>query len=326
MTNFPARRAVLRLGWILGLAALSGIASAAYPERPIRLVIGTTVGGISDSVARILADRATAELGVPVIVEAKPGASGNLAMDHVAKSAADGYTLFVATSPNITINPGLYPNLPFNVDKDFRPVSIIAGGGNILVVNPKLPVKNLAELIAYAKANPGKLTYGSSGNGSTQHLAGELLAKQANIKLLHVPYRGGAQATMDVIGGQISMMFTDSSQVPQIRSGNLRALAWAGRRARALPDLPTMSEAGLASFRVEGFYAVMAPAGISEEILNRLNATFDKIAADPGVVEKLSAIGLEPVPRLAPAPLQQLIRDETRKWGEIIRENNISIN
>lgn len=307
-------------------ATLSGPASAAYPDKPIRLLQGYSPGAGTDTVARLIGEAVAADLGQPVVVEAKPGAGGNIAMDMVAKSAPDGYTIMLATSPNITINPHLYKNLTFDPLKDLVPIAMIHTGQNMLVVHPSLPVRNLAELVAYAKANPGKLTYGTSGAGSYQHLSGELFERFVGSKLVHVPYKGGAAARTDFLGGRISLMFTDVSSIPYVKDGKMRPIAWNGsKRNPLLPEMPTMAEAGMPEFMIEGYTLLVAPARTPPDILRTLNRSVAKALNSPAIQKRLVELGYELVEDTSAEFVETRNRSESKRWADIIRDGNIKL-
>jgi tripartite-type tricarboxylate transporter receptor subunit TctC len=295
--NFASLAKRLPAALCLLAAIATAPAWAVFPDHPIRLLQGYA-----------------------------PGAGGNIAMEMVAKAKPDGYTIMLATSPNITINPHLYRNLPFDPLKDLVPISMIHTGQNLLVVHPSLPVNNLAELVAYAKANPGKLTYGTSGAGSYQHLSGELFERFIGTKLVHVPYRGGAAARTDFLGGQISLMFTDVSSVPFVKEGKMRAIAWNGsKRNPLLPDLPTMAEAGMPEFNIEGYTLLVAPAHTPPEVLQTLNRSVAKALTSPAIQKKLVELGYELVENTSPEFVDARDRAESKRWGAIIKAANIHL-
>ena len=273
---------------------------------------------------RLIGPKLTEAWGQPVVVENKPGAGGNIGMDIVAKSAPDGYTLLIGPSGNLVVNPHLYPNLPYDVVRDFVPITLIASFSNVLVVNPEVPVKSVNELIALAKAKPGTLSFGSPGTGSQPHLGGEFLKLQAGIDIVHVPYSGTAPALRDLLGGQISFMFAQtSSALPQIQSGKLRALGIASpRRSAQLPDLPTIAEGGLPGFEAVSWYALLAPAGTPKEIVTKLQTEIARILQLPDIREKLAAQGGDPAGN-TPEQLRTMLRSESARYADIVKRANI---
>ncbi|MEP9378360.1 tripartite tricarboxylate transporter substrate binding protein [Aquabacter sp. CN5-332] len=290
-----------------------------YPSKPIRLVVGYAAGGSTDQIARILGQRLSEELGQPVIVDNKPGAGATIASEFVAKSAPDGYTLFMSTIAN-TINTTLYKRLPFDFERDFAPVSLVATVPNVLVVNPNVPAKTVKEFIALAKSRPGEIYFGSSGSGSSVHLSGELFNMVAGTKLTHVPYKGSAPATVDLMSGQIQAMFDNlSTSLPYIKSGKLRALAvTSAKRSPAAPDIPTMAEEGLPDCEVLSWFALVAPAKTPQSIVDRLNAATVKVLNDPATKQQFDTLGADPVSS-TPAELATLIGSETAKWAKVVQ-------
>jgi tripartite-type tricarboxylate transporter receptor subunit TctC len=309
---------------ILSLLALTGPAAAQdYPNRPIRLVVPYPPGGGTDVVARIVTEPLAAELGQPIIVDNRGGAAGNLGTDVVAKAQADGYTILFTLSSH-TINPKLYEKLPFDVERDFAPISLVAQIPQILVVNPSVPIHSVRELIALAKANPGKLNYASVGIGSPGHIAGELFKLKTGVDMVHVPYKGGGPAVTDTIGGQVQLLFVSMPAALQhVKSGRLRAIAvTSAKRSASAPDLPTVAEAGVPDYAVESWYGALAPARTSPAIIARLNAAFVKALENPQVKERLFAQGAEAAPS-SPAEFDQLIKDELAKWDVVIKTAKI---
>ena len=305
----------------LAVAAQTSPTAAAYPTRPIRLVAPFPPGGPVDLLARLVGEKLQARWGQPVLIENKPGAGGNIGIKAVADAAADGYTLLVVPAGNITINATLMTDLPFNWERDFVAVTKIATAPNILAVHPAVKAATLQELIALARTQPGKLSYGSPGIGSGLHLAGELFRREAGIDILHVPYKGTTQAMNDLMGGQLAMMFgAMPTLLPQVRAGKLRALAvTSAQRAPVAPDLPTLAEAGLKGFDVSSWYGVMAPAATPRELIARLQAEIALIVALPEVKAGLEAQGLYPVAS-RPDVFAADIRAETARWARVIRE------
>ena len=310
-------RRVLLLG---GFAALSALAlpvqAADYPSRPIMLVVAFPPGGPSDVLARIVGKKMEQLLGQPVIIENKPGAGGNIAADFVARATPDGYTLLVGNNSILATNEFLYKKLSFNPEKDFVPITLIGTQANILVVNPKVPVRSLAELIDLCKAQPGKINFASSGYGAAAHLAGELFKAEANVDIVHVPYKGAAPALQDVIAGNDQMMFaTAASVIGHIKNGQVRALAVTTiKRTAILPDLPTMDEAGLKGFEASTWHGLVAPAATPPAIIAKLHDTAVKALQDPSVQTSLGRLGVDVVGD-APERVQSLYRQGTAEMG-----------
>ncbi|MCC7226859.1 MAG: tripartite tricarboxylate transporter substrate binding protein [Burkholderiaceae bacterium] len=308
--------------------ALSGTPVAAqdkYPDRPIRLILGFPTGGPTDISARIVAGQMEKALGQPVIVENKPGAGSNIGTEAAARSKPDGYTLFIGTIANTT-NMSLYKNLSYNIERDFIPITQFMSSPSILVVNPALPIHNLQELIAYAKANPGKLTYASSGAGGSPHMAGEMLRLRTGIDILHVPYKGAAPALTDVIGGTVSMGFkTANGTLPSIESGKLRAIAVAGKeRMPQLPNVPTLIELGIPDFEVSSWNGLFAPAGTPQAIIDRLAGVTIPALQSPGIRKQFIDLGSVPVGS-TPAEFKQYVHNEVVKWAAVAKAANVTI-
>ena len=311
----------------LALLLAASIARAqSWPAHPVRIVVPFSPGGFVDVPARLVAPRLAAALGKPVYVENKPGAGGTIGAAEVAKSAPDGHTLLFAGTPHV-INPWLYKNLPYDALKDFVPVTLVARGPYVLVVNPQLGVGSVRELIAAAKAQPGKIDYASSGNGSAQHLVCALFASKAGIELNHVPYKGSGSAMQDLLSGQVKMSFAGVPNVlSQVKAGRLRALAvTTARRWGEMPDVPTLAEAGVPGFEATLWIALLAPAGTPAEIVRRLNAETAGILREPEVQHSLRAAGVLPSP-LGPAELSAFMRAERDKWGEVVRTTGATVN
>jgi tripartite-type tricarboxylate transporter receptor subunit TctC len=296
-----------------------------YPTKPVRIIVPFSPGGVADIGARVLAEKMTEKLGQRVIVDNRPGAGGSLGMDVVARSPADGYTLLMA-SPGLVTNPSLQPNLSWDPVKSFTPVAMIASIPNVFVVGSKIPVSTLPELIAYAKADPGGVTYASAGIGSSNHLAGELLSRSIQVEMVHVPYKGQGDALKDLMEGSVkTMALTAALAKPQIDSGRLKAIAVTTlSRSAILPNVPTVSEAGLPGFEVNAWIAMFLPAGASDEIVAKLNGTMREIAALPEVKDRFLQLGAE-LSMGSPAELGSYIRAEVDKWSKVIRDTNIKI-
>jgi tripartite-type tricarboxylate transporter receptor subunit TctC len=308
----------------LAFAGLALTANAQpYPAKPIRLIVAFPPGGIVDFAARSVSQRLSESLGVPVIVENRPGAGGITGAEVVAKSPPDGYTLLV-TSISHTINPSVRKNLPFDAVRDFAPVTLITDAPNLLVVHPSLPVKSVKELIALARARPGEITYASSGTGTSTHLSGELFRSLARIEIVHVPYKGGGPAVIDLVGGHVQMMFsTLPSVLQQVRSGRLRGLAVTGaRRFPAAQEFPTMIEAGVAGFEVSGWSGLFAPAGAPREAVNRLAAEIGRILRAPELKERFFLQGAEPVGN-TPEAFAAFVSSEIAKWKKVVEASGM---
>lgn len=319
--RFPVSRWLRAAALGLGLTC-TALASAAYPAKPIRLVVPFPAGGGADAIARTLAPRLSQVLGAPVVIDNKAGAGGNVGAEFVARAPADGYTLLYGTNGTHAINQSLYGNLRFDPVADFAPVSRLTEIAPMLVVNPALPVKNVAELIAYARAHPGALNYASAGNGTTSHLAGEMFKTLAGVDIVHIPYRGGGAAMMDVIAGRAPMMIdVMPNALPQVVGGKVRGLAVAtAQRAAAAPDYPTIAQAGLPGFELAAWDGILAPAGTPPAVINKLNAAIREALADPQVAASLAARGAQPVPG-SPAEFARHIQTESVKWAGLVKSS-----
>jgi tripartite-type tricarboxylate transporter receptor subunit TctC len=314
------RRIAAAIAIALALIAGAALAETNYPDRAVKIEVGYAAGGPLDVVARLLGDKLSQLWGKPVIIENVSGASGNIAGDRVAKSAPDGYTLMLASNVNIAVNPKLYKSMPFDPLKDLVPITQVAYSPNILVVPNELPVNSVQEFVAYARANPGKVSYASAGVGTTQHLAGELFKTIAKIDIQHVPYRGAAPAVTDLLGNRVSMFFgPPSSLLGLVKEGKVRALAvTSARRFPAAPDLPTMIEAGYPGFVTVLSLGWMAPAGTPKDIIEKIYADTAKVLAAPDVRERLQKIGNEPM-GTSPAEFAADIQREVPQWAEVIK-------
>lgn len=305
-------------------ASLSGVAFAqTWPDKPIRFVVSFPPGGVHDTLARVLQPKLTEALGQPIIIENRGGAGGNIAADAVAKSAPDGYT-FLVVSEAIATNAFLYRSLSYDPFRDLTPVSKLADFPMALVAHPSLPANSLGELIALARAKPGLLSYGSAGIGTAGHLAGEYLKSIVGIDMVHIPYKGGAPATADLVGGRLNAMFLSVSlAAPQVRQGKLKALAIAGhKRAANLPDVPSTAEAGIPEFEALLFSSMLAPAGTPAAIVNRMNAEVGKALRAPDLQQRFADLGLLPAPT-SPQEFRDLLRGVGDRWGKLIRDKNI---
>jgi tripartite-type tricarboxylate transporter receptor subunit TctC len=306
----------------------AGTAGAAdpYPTKPIRIIVPFPPGGPADALARTVGERLAQALGQSVVVDNRPGAGGNIGMELGAKAAPDGHTLVLAPAGNLTVNPSLYRNVPYDVGRDFAPVTVIAAVPNVLIVNPQVPAKDVGELIAYAKANPGKLNYSSPGAGSGAHLAGELLRSSAGVDIMHVPYNGIAPAVTAVVSGDVQMMFAGApSALPQAAGGKVRMIGVASpKRIAAAPSVPTLDESGLPGFDVTSWYSIVAPAGTPPAVIDRLQKEIARALENPEVKAKLVGLGAEPVAN-SPAEFAAMIKVETAKWGKIVKDANIKV-
>lgn len=306
--------------WVWSPAA----ASSAYPSKPVRIIVPFSAGGTTDILARTFARKLGDAWGQSVVVENRVGAGGNIGAADVARSSPDGYTLLL-TGPNHSINPSLYQNLSYDPEKDFVPITLLAVLPNILAVNPSVPAKNLKELIAYAKNNPGKLSYASAGVGTASHIAGEYFKSVADVDVLHVPYKGSSPALSDLVAGQVDYTFDYlPSALPFVRSGKLRALAVTGlKRSSSAPDLPTAIEAGLPNFSVMTWFGVYAPAGTPGDIVKSIRDTIAAAAQDPGVIETMGGRGAELIAS-SPEELGKFLHEEIERWSKLIKEANIT--
>lgn len=322
----------MRRRTLLGLCAFAGALCAgsvfaqttAYPNRPIRLIIPFPPGGATDIIGRTLAQKLTSQLGQPVVVDNKPGAGGTLGSNEASKAAPDGYTLLLATNSTHSIAPLLYKNIPYSALKDFAPISEVATATNVLIVTPNLPVKDVRELIALAKAKPDALNFASSGNGTVVHLQSELFKLMSGTQLTHVPYKGTALAIPDLISGQTHMLFDSLvSALPHIKGGKVKALAVTStKRTALLPDIPTVIESGLPGYEVNTYFGLFAPAGAPREIVQRLQREAAAAVQSADVRDRFAGQGAEPVGG-TPEALTALIRSETEKWKRVIDNGHV---
>jgi tripartite-type tricarboxylate transporter receptor subunit TctC len=322
-----SRRRVTLGGLALTAAAIAPFAAQAqtYPARTITIVVPFAAGGTTDILARVIGQALGKELGQSVIVDNRAGAGGNIGAALAAKAPADGYTLFMGTVGTHAINQSLYKKLPFDPIKDFAPLTRVAMVPNLLVANPGKPYKNVKELVAYAKANPGRVNFGSSGSGSSIHLSGELFNALAKVDMVHVPYKGSAPAVSDLLGGQIDIMFDNMpSAIQHVRSGKLRPLAvTTAKRSPELPDVPTIAEAGVPGYEATSWFGMFAPAATPAPVVARLNSALVKVLADAEVKKKLAEQGAEPYSE-KPEQFAGFIRQETVKWGKVVKESGAS--
>lgn len=320
-TMWRAALAALALATVAGPAAAQG----KYPEKPVTVIVPQAPGGANDAIARVVAQKLTEQLHQQFIVDNRPGAGGNIGTAAVAKSKADGYTLMLTVNSAHVINPALYKSPGFDPVKDFEPVAPVATAGYVLVANNNFPAKNVAELIALAKAQPGKISIGSAGNGTLNHLIGEMLGKAAGIDLLHVPYKGASAAVTDLVGGQVQVSVQSlPSSISFIRSGKLKVLGVVNeKRVAALPDTPTIGET-IKGFGSTPWYGLFAPAGTPKAIVSQLQAELAKVLDNPDTKEKLATVGCEPFKGTS-EQFAALIKDDLPKWARIVKESGASI-
>lgn len=307
----------IRIAALAALGATHALAQT-YPTKPIRILIAQAPGSATDVISRVVGNRLSEELGQPIVIEAKPGAGGMLGTEAAARSAPDGYTLFMANNSTHGSNPAVYAKLPYDAVNDFAPIAFVATVPYVLVLSPSMPVNSVQQLIAHVKSSPGKINYASAGNGSTHHFCGELLKSMAGIDILHIPYKGSPPAIAGLLGGEVSMMFANVADIgSQIRSGKVKALAvTTAKRASSLPDLPTLSEAGLPGFEIVSWFGLLAPAGTPAPIVARLNAETVKVLARADVQATLGAQGLEVAPG-SPEQFGAHIKSEIAKFTRI---------
>ena len=306
--------------------ASASVHARSWPNKPITLVVPTAPGGTTDFSARLVAESMSKTLGVPVLVDNKPGGSGNIGNQFVARSKPDGYTLLVSYSGYHVGNPHLFKQAGWDPIRDFAPVGMMTVAPQVIAINPKLPINNLKELIAYAKKNPGKLNYASSGSGSIQHIAGELFKQQTGTFITHIPYRGSGPAVQDLIGGQVDMFITTpAGVVSQIQAGSLRGLAVTGKkRLGALPQMPTTDEAGLPNYELDSWFAMFAPAGTNPEIIQKLNLALGSALNSPEARARADGAGTT-IQTMTPAELGDFTRKELDRWGKVIQTSKMTI-
>jgi tripartite-type tricarboxylate transporter receptor subunit TctC len=335
MPTFRTRRAASRRLFIAVaalaasaplLAPISASAQAAYPSRPIRLIVPFPAGGGTDLIAREVANKVATSNGWSIVIDNKPGSGGNLGVDAAAKAVPDGYTLVLGQTSNLAINPTLYTKLPYNVEKDLTPVGLVASAPLVLVVSSDSPYKTLADVVAAAKATPEALNYASSGSGTVAHLATELFQKTANVRFTHVPYKGAAQGSTDLIGGQIQMyMSSIPTLIGHIKSGKMRPIVVTSlKRTADLPNVPTVDESGFKGFEAATWFGVVGPAGLPKDVVAKLNAAFNKAIEDPEVKRKLAAQGAD-VRGSTPEAFGAYIRSETVRWGKVVKESGAKV-
>lgn len=312
-------RWILMSGILVTFMSADLTAAQVYPTKPIRFIVAFAPGGGTDIVARSLSQRLSEKLGQQVVVDNRPGGGTIIATDLLARAAPDGHTILIV-DPSFAINPSLYRRLPYDPDRDFRPITLVASFPLIVVVHPTLPVRTIKELIALARAKPGQLNYGSAGSGSSTHLAPEILKMMADIDIVHVPYKGGGPAVTELVGGHVALGFLGiPPALPHVKAGKLRALAvTSAARSSAAPDLPTVAESGVAGYDVPSWQGVFAPAGTSDNAVNRLNQELSAAAHSPEVKERLAALGAEPVGN-SPQEFVKYLKREREKYGAVIR-------
>ena len=311
---------LLCMALMLGITAGHAQSEAGYPSKPIRMIVPSAPGSGPDIMARAIGQKLTEALGQAIVIDDKPGAGGIIGSVAAAKAPPDGYTLIMSNAGAHTVNPGLYAKLPYDPVKDFAPVTLVALAPNILIVHPTLPVRNVKELIALAKAKPGELTFGSGGNGSTAHLSGEMFKSMAGINIVHIPFKGSPAAVIGVIAGQIALAIPNiPPALPHVRSGKLKALAvTTAKRAAGVPDLPTVAESGLPGYEATAWFGVLAPAATPPQIIARLNAAIVKIAHAHEMQERLTAEGADAVGN-TPEQFAQIIKNDIAKWAKVVK-------
>ena len=319
----------VRRSLAIGIAALGLVApvhaqKAEYPARPVRVVVGFPAGGPSDILARLVAQNLAQSTGQQFIVDNRGGASGMIGAELVAKAPADGYTLLVVPATH-AVNPSLYKKIAFDTVRDFTPVSLVAEGPFILVVHPSLPVKTAQDLVALARKRPGELNYASAGVGGLPHLAGELFKSMTGVKMNHIPYKGAAPATVDLVAGHVTIMFNNMlSAIPHVKGGRLRAVGVTTlKRSSAVPDMPTIAESGVKGYEVSGWYGVLGPAGLPADVLAKLNAEVNRGMRQPDVVKRLAAEGVDAAGS-TPDEFGARIRQEMAKWGGVVKAAGVT--
>ena len=319
-------KAFMKLAISAALAAAAGPVGAQSPTKPIVIISPFAPGGTSDFVGRVVAQKIMENTGWKMVIETKPGADGQIGSDYVAKSAPDGYTLVLGPSSTHAIQASVFRKLPYDVLRDFAGITMLGATANIIAVNPAVPAHNVKELIAYAKANPGKLNFSSPGTGTSVHISGEMFNDAAGIDMLHVPFKGSGPSMTAVLGGDVQVLFENiSAAVPNVKAGRLRPIAVTSMtRSAPLPDVPTLNEAGLPGFEVLAWFAMFAPAATSKDIINRLNVEFVKALRDPAVQAQMLSRGLEPRP-MAPEEFTAIWRKDVEKYAAIVRKAKISV-
>src|SRR5258706_10609152 len=315
----------------MGFALLVGMhaqgwSQSGYPTRPVKVIVAFPPGQATDQGARAVAQKLSESLGQQFFIENRPGAASIIGSEMAAKSPNDGYTLFMGSSGSLAVNPGMYPKLPYDPVKDFTPISLVLKLPFFLIANPGVPASNLKELVAYLKANPGKVNFGSAGNGATNHLCAELFKSVTDVSMVHVPYKGSPPAVTDLIAGQIGLMFdTGPLVLPHVKTGRLRAIAvGSAQRSIAAPDLPTIAESGYPGFETVGWAGFLAPSGTSKDIVTKLNSEIVRILAQPELKERFVALGAEVVSSSSDE-FEAYIRSEIAKWGKVVKDSGAKV-
>ena len=321
-----ALAALVSFGTLLAAPSAQAQSAGDFPNRPMRIIVPFAPGGATDVLARMVSAKLTESWGQQVVVENRPGAGGNIGAEAGARAAADGYTLTLAAAGFMAVNPSVYAKLPYDSVKDFAPVSLLVKAPLLLVANSTLPARTLKELIDFAKANPGKLNIGNGGAGTAQHLGGEFFTSAAGISAVHVPYKGSAPATNDLLGGVFHAQFDNMvTLIPHVKAGKIRPLAVSSlKRVAILPDVPTMAESGLPGFETGTWYGVVAPAATPAPVVDKLNREINRILALPDIAEKLNAMGLQAAP-MAPAQFGEFIRSEIVNYARVVKSANIKV-
>ena len=311
---------------LFALGAAPAMAQAPYPSKPITMVVPFSAGGTTDILARVVGQALSTELGQSIIIDNRPGAGGNIGGQAAARAAGDGYTLFMGTVGTHAINEALYKKMPFDPVKDFAPLTRVANVPNLLVAHPSQPFKTVKEMMTYAKANPGKLNFGSSGSGSSIHLSGELFKSMTHLDMVHVPYKGSAPAITDLLGNQIAIMFDNMpSAIQHVRSGKLRPIAvTTAKRSPELPDIPTIAEAGVPGYEAMSWFGLFAPAATPKPVLDMLNAALVKVLNQPDVKKKIAEQGGDVVAE-TPEQFAAFIKAETAKWGKVVKDSGATV-
>ena len=311
----------------LGLSVAAQAQTNDYPNKPIKVVVTFPPGGSSDAILRMLSPRLNEKLGQQLVIENRPGAGGNIGLNVVAKANADGYLIGVGAAGGLTANPSLYPQMPFDVNKELTPITLLASIPFVIVAHPSVPVETLPQLIALAKAQPERISIGHGGNGTAMHLSTALFTQMADIKMIEVAYRGSGPAAMDALSGQVQVAITDlPAALPHIKAGKLKALAVTSpKRLANLPEVPTVSEAGLSGYDSTGWFGLVAPAATPRPIVQRLHAEFTAALNDEAIKAQMRASGMEPIPSSIEA-FESYLRSETQKWARVIKQANIKLN
>ena len=318
--------AVVACALVLAATPVHDAAAQAFPSKPVKLVIPFPPGGSLDNIGRLIAQKLSEAWGQQVLIENKPGAGGNIGADAVAKSPADGYTVVMGALSTHAVNPNLYAKMPYDAAKDFAPISLVAITPNVLIVNAAMPVTSVKEMIAYAKANPGKTNFGSGSNGSAGHLAGELFKLETGTDVAHIPYKGGAPALQALLAGDTQFMFDNlANAMAQVKGGKVRAIAvTTAQRSKLAPDLPTMAEAGMPGFDISTWFGLLAPAGTPPDVIAKWNADVVRVLNSPDVREKMLAQGAEPSPQ-TPAEFASFIAREREKYARIVKASGAKV-